>query len=554
VRDADVVAALDRVRLRQADAKDGDFDTLSADDGYAEAFRRYGVDVDGPDRGEAAIRVQGSAVRDHLLAALDHWWTVRRGKQDREGTSRVRLVADQADGDEWRARLRAAIAADDLAQLRGLADQADGQPPAVQVVLAKALRARGAVREAEVMLRRGLAGHPADFWLAHELGILVYLGKRWGEAEGFFRVALGLRPDSPVVWLNLGAALHQQGKADEAVASYRRAIELDPNLARAHNNLGNVLLGQGKLEEALACFHQAIQLDPKYAMPHTNLGLALENQGKPDEAVACFRKAVQLDPELVSAHYNLGTALRRQGKVEEAVASLRRAIKQDPKYAEAHCNLGIALRDLGRFREALAALEQGHELGSRSPGWRYPSDRWVRECRRMVELDARLPGLLAGTDRPADDAERLGFARLCSLKQQFATAAGLYAEAFAAQPRLAADLRAGDRYNAACTAAQAGRGRGAEEPRLSAGERLRWRRQALTWLRDDLAARQSQLVANPSADPAVAWTLQHWQTDPDLVGLRNPAELAKLSAEERPACERLWADVAALLRQAQDRK
>jgi serine/threonine-protein kinase len=48
--------------------------------------------------------------------------------------------------------------------------------------------------------------------------------------------------------------------------------------------------------------------------------------------------------------------------------------------------------------------------------------------------------------------------------------------------------------------------------------------------------------------------MRHWQADPDLAGLRDPAELAKLSAEERVACERLWADVAALLQQAQDRK
>jgi serine/threonine-protein kinase len=169
----------------------------------------------------------------------------------------------------------------------------------------------------------------------------------------------------------------------------------------------------------------------------------------------------------------------------------------------------------------------------------------------VVQLDARLPGLLAGTDRPADQAERLEFVRVCVLKQRFAVAAGLYAEAFTVQPRLAADLRAGHRFHAAWSAAQGGCGRGADGPGLSAGERLRWRRQALTWLRDDLAARQRQLEADPSAGPALARTLRHWQTDPDLAGLREPAELARLSAEERVACERLWADVAQLLRRAQ---
>jgi serine/threonine-protein kinase len=146
------------------------------------------------------------------------------------------------------------------------------------------------------------------------------------------------------------------------------------------------------------------------------------------------------------------------------------------------------------------------------------------------------------------------FAQLCSLKQRFAAAAGLYAEAFASLPRLAADLGAAHRYNAACSAARAECGQGADAAGLSPADRLRWRRQALTWLRDDLAAYATQLAADPSSGPRVAQRMRHRQADPDLAGLRDPAQLARLSAEERAACERLWVDVAALLQRAQDRK
>jgi serine/threonine-protein kinase len=495
VRDAAVVADLEQVRLRQAEVKDGHFHARSADEGYATAFREYGVDVEGSEPEEAAARVRGSAVREQLLAALDDWWEVRRRKGDRAGAERVRAVAEGADADEWRAGLRAAMAAGELERLKGLAEQAAGQPAAVQAVLARALRDRGAEAEAEGVLRRGLARHPADFWLAHELGQLLSEGKRSSEAEGYYRAALALRPDSPGVWLNLGNALDRQGKVDEAVACYRRAIELDPKyaqahtglgnalkeqgkvdeavacyrraiqldpkLARAHNNLGNALDQQGKVDEAVACYRRAIQLDPKDARAHYNLGTALKQQGKLDEAVACYRRAIQLDPKLALAHYNLGTALYQQGKLDEAVDCFRRAIQLDPKYARAHCNLGQALRDLGRFREALTALETGHQLGSQSPGWRYPSAAWVRDACRLVELDDRLPAVLAGADRPTQ-TERLEFARVCRLKQRFAAAAGLYAEAFAAHPRLAADLRTDHRYNAACYAARAGCGQGVD--------------------------------------------------------------------------------------------
>jgi tetratricopeptide (TPR) repeat protein len=690
VRDADVVAALEQVRLRQADVKDGQFDILSADAGHADAFRGYGMELDGSDPEDAAVQVRQSAIRDHLLVALDHWWVLRRRKGDRAGADWLRAVADRADEDRWRAGLRAAVAAGEVDRLKGLADQAAGQPPAVQVVLARALRNRRAEAEAEAVPRRGVAGQPADFWLAHELGYLLADEKRWGEAEGFYRVALGLRPESPGAWLNLGLALSGQGKLDEAVVCYRRALKLDPNYVNAHNNLavalkqqgkvdeaiacyrrateldpkdpqshynlgnalqklrksdeavacfrlavqlnpkyalahynlglalgqqgpsaldeaadcfrraievdpkfalahtnlgtalyqqgkvdeaagcfrraievdpklalahfnlGNAVLMQGKVEEAAACYRRAIELDPRNAQAHTNLGNVLLRQGKLDEAVACYRRALELDPNHTKAHYSLGNALKQQGNVDEAVACYRRAIQLNPKYPEAHCNLGHALRDLGRFREALAALETGHQLGSRSAGWRYPSADWVRDCRRLAELDDRLPAVLSGADHPAE-AERLDFIRVCGLTQRFAAAAGLYAKAFAAQPRLAEDLRAQHRYAGACYAAQAGSGQGTDAPRLTPAGRLRWRRQALTWLRDDLAAWASQLSADPSAGPLVAQQLRHLQANPDLAGLRDPALLARLSSEERTACDRLWADVAALLRRAEPR-
>jgi hypothetical protein len=45
--------------------------------------------------------------------------------------------------------------------------------------------------------------------------------------------------------------------------------------------------------------------------------------------------------------------------------------------------------------------------------------------------------------------------------------------------------------------------------------------------------------------------MQHWQQDSDLAGVRDAAALEKLPAEERAACAKLWADVAALLKKAE---
>jgi hypothetical protein len=43
------------------------------------------------------------------------------------------------------------------------------------------------------------------------------------------------------------------------------------------------------------------------------------------------------------------------------------------------------------------------------------------------------------------------------------------------------------------------------------------------------------------------------QTDADLAGIRDPQPLAKLPEPEQEACRRLWADVASLLKKADNR-
>jgi hypothetical protein len=45
--------------------------------------------------------------------------------------------------------------------------------------------------------------------------------------------------------------------------------------------------------------------------------------------------------------------------------------------------------------------------------------------------------------------------------------------------------------------------------------------------------------------------MRHWQQDVDLIGLRDKDAVAKLPADEQEACQKLWAEVAALLRKAQ---
>jgi eukaryotic-like serine/threonine-protein kinase len=119
-----------------------------------------------------------------------------------------------------------------------------------------------------------------------------------------------------------------------------------------------------------------------------------------------------------------------------------------------------------------------------------------------------------------------------------------------AQKRLSLSL-----YAAASEAVRAAAGQGPEKERLGGPEQAGKRRQALAWLRADLALWQKQAASGKAEDRAAArQALRRWQEGADLAGVRGKEALAKLPAEERAEWEKLWAEVADILRRLDSAK
>jgi Flp pilus assembly protein TadD len=364
-QDQQMLAQLEQARLQAAAGnKETGFDYAGADQLYAQAFARYGLDLAALDPRQVAERVRASALGPHLVAALDDWAFCRR--KSMPGTEAfLAVVADLADDDPWTRRLREAAGHRDPAALEELAESpALGRAPADLVRLARALRDAGSWAVAERLLWRAQGEQPADFWINFELAKTFHQRKspELAQAVRFNQAALALRPQSPGVHTNLGIAMHNQGKEADAEAAFRKAIQLNSDYALAHYNLGVVLVAQGKQLEAEAAYRTAIQLKPDYPEAHNNLGSVLVDQGKLPEAEAACRKAIQLKPDLVQAHSNLGIALAGQAKLAEAEAALRKAIQLKLDYPEAYYDLGIVLCDQKKLVEAEAAYRTAIQL------------------------------------------------------------------------------------------------------------------------------------------------------------------------------------------------
>jgi serine/threonine-protein kinase len=441
--------------------------------------------------------------------------------------------------------------------------------------LAEAARVLGqaiAVHRAAIRLRPDVAEAHTSLGLAlHELGDLP-------GAIAAYREAIRLRPDVAEAHTSLGIALRDSGDLSDAIAACREAIRLRPDYATAHYTLGNAMGASDDLSSAIAAYRAAIRLRPDYAEAHTNLGIALRASGDLPGAIAACRAAIRLRPDLADAHSNLGNALRASGDLPGAIAAhraairlrpddadahynrgialsdsgdlpgaiaaYREAIRLRPDYAEAHCNLAVVLRRQGHYAESLAEYRLGHELGSKRADWRYPSAAWVDEVERLAALADRLPAVLLGKDYPANAAQRLAFAQMAYDTKRYTGAARLWADALEADPRLADDRSAGHRYNAACAAALAAAGQGADDAQPDAAARATPRGKALEWLKGELAAWTKVLDSgDPKARATLAPTLRHWQQDADLAGVRDAAPVAALPQAERAAWQTLWAEV-----------
>jgi hypothetical protein len=82
---------------------------------------------------------------------------------------------------------------------------------------------------------------------------------------------------------------------------------------------------------------------------------------------------------------------------------------------------------------------------------------------------------------------------------------------------------------------------------VDAKEKVHLRRQALDWLRADLALWALRAQSPVPADRTkVLRRLQHWKEDPELAGVRGDA-LAQLPEAERPPWKKLWDEVDTLL-------
>jgi serine/threonine-protein kinase len=352
--DLDLVRELDRIHLnRVTSAGDLAYYKSKADRQVLAAFEKSGLATAQDPADIVAARVNASAVRVALIAALDDWAICARDKARRDW---LLTIARQTDPDPlgWGDRIRDGAKWDDRAALAELADTVPVSGLSVSLLLALGERLGVTGDHAPAFLKRVQKDHPADFWANKVLGDALFRTAPV-EAAGYYRAALARRPEAAVASTALGDALRMQQRHDEAIGYHRQALKLDPNYARGQTNLGNCLKDAGQMAEAIACYRKALQIDPNYAWAHLDLANALRDAGQVEEAFDHYRQFHAVYPNIPHVANIVRSDLVRRGQGEEVRRKWKKALQLDPPEHAAwfgYAELCLFLGDEEEYRRA----------------------------------------------------------------------------------------------------------------------------------------------------------------------------------------------------------
>jgi hypothetical protein len=187
---------------------------------------------------------------------------------------------------------------------------------------------------------------------------------------------------------------------------------------------------------------------------------------------------------------------------------------------------------VGRFGDARAALARAKVLCQERGGDVNAYGSSLQLCERLAALESKRSDVLAGKLEPATAAERFEAGLFCYYVGQPTAAVAYFGRALADEPSLTD--KTGNGYVAALAAVKAA-------ATADGSEAARLRRQALDWLRADLAS-----FKQPAADvTAVRAEVARYRHHPALAPVREGPALANLPKAERDEWQKFWTEAAA---------
>ncbi len=182
----------------------------------------------------------------------------------------------------------------------------------------------------------------------NNLGYVLFLQKKYGEARYAFKKALAINPEYTAAQLNyektknimsgellrdvfeLTERAAKIDDVDQQVEFYEKILKLDSINAEVHNNLGVAYYYADSLDGAYAHLNTALSLKKDYPEAINNMGYIYKVAGRHQDAVKLFLRAISLKPRYTIGLNNLGETYLLMGENENALRVFQTVLEIDP--------------------------------------------------------------------------------------------------------------------------------------------------------------------------------------------------------------------------------
>jgi len=152
-------------------------------------------------------------------------------------------------------------------------------------------------------------------------------GKRYQEAERYFRIAINNYPHEAKNYINYSALLIETGRPNDALLYLKNAKALfmsHKERGEWFNNIGMAYFNLKKNDNALKSFKKAILFSPSESQFWANLGGAYGSIGAYRNSIAVLENGLALFPDSELLRKNLGVSYYHVGEYAKAISVLEK--------------------------------------------------------------------------------------------------------------------------------------------------------------------------------------------------------------------------------------
>ncbi len=204
------------------------------------------------------------------------------------------------------------------------------------------------------------------FYKGHfESGRVLFLNKKYSEAQAPLEAAFKSNPESADVYGKLGQMFYGMDRYEEAAEALEKALGMSPETHWIHLLLGDTYFyGLKKREEGGRHYQQAVSKEGSNPEAHFGLAFYYRYKSEYKKAAEHLQKAINLDHKNPKYQRELKDVNAEKMEIAKGTKRYRQAIEKNPKDPSPVTQLGRFYQRWGKFEQAEEQFKKAVELAA----------------------------------------------------------------------------------------------------------------------------------------------------------------------------------------------